>query len=186
MIYVALLRGINVGGNNKIDMKLLKETFERIGMKSVITYINSGNVVFVDMEHTKEEITKILEEAILSEFQLNIKVLLRSINDFENMMKNIPESWKNDKSMRSDVLFLWKEIDNETLLDELKIKPQIDTVLYVPGAVLWTIDKSNITQSGMNKLVGTNLYKKMTVRNVNTTRKIYEIMKELHKTQADI
>ena len=183
MIYVALLRGINVGGNNKIHMKLLKETFERLGMESVITYINSGNVVFVDMKHSKEEITKILEEAIFMDFQLNIKVLLRSINDFEIMMKIIPESWKNDKRMRSDVLFLWEEIDRETLLDELKIKPQIDTVLYVPGAVLWTIDKSNITKSALNKLIGTGIYKKMTVRNVNTTRKLYKIMKELQEAQ---
>lgn len=181
MIYVALLRGINVGGNNKIDMKLLKETFVRIGMESVITYINSGNVVFIDMRHTKEEITALLEEAIFRDFQLNIKVLIRSIDDFEHMIKMLPESWKNDKSMRSDVLFLWEEIDRDTLIDELKIKPEIDTVMYVPGAILWTLDKRNVTKSGLHKLIGNDLYKKMTVRNVNTTRKIYEIMKKLQE-----
>ncbi|MCR1949895.1 MULTISPECIES: DUF1697 domain-containing protein [Clostridium] len=181
MIYVALLRGINVGGNNKIDMKLLKKTFERIGMESVITYINSGNVIFIDMKHTKEEIIELLEEAIFRDFQLNIKVLIRSIDDFENMMKLLPESWKNDKYMRSDVLFLWEEIDKETVIDELKIKPEIDTVMYVQGAILWTLDKENITKSGLNKFIGTDAYKKMTARNVNTTRKIYEIMKGLNE-----
>jgi uncharacterized protein (DUF1697 family) len=181
MIYVALLRGINVGGKNKIDMKLLKETFVRVGMESVRTYINSGNVIFTDMKHTKSEITAFLQEAIFKDFQLKIKVLVRSINDFENMMKVIPESWKNDKSMRSDVLFLWEEIDRETLLAELKIKPQVDTVMYVSGAILWAVNKGNITKSGLQKLVATSLYKNMTVRNVNTTRKIYEIMKELHE-----
>lgn len=180
MIYVALLRGINVGGNNKIDMKLLKETFVGVGMESVTTYINSGNVIFSDMKHTKSEIETFLEEAIFRDFQLRIKVLVRSINDFENIMKVLPESWKNDKSMRSDVLFLWEEIDRETLLTELKIKPQIDTVMYAPGAILWTVDKGNITKSGLQKLIGTSLYKNMTVRNVNTTRKIYEIMKGLN------
>jgi uncharacterized protein (DUF1697 family) len=181
MIYAALLRGINVGGKNKIDMKLLKETFERIGMESVITYINSGNVVFIDMKHTKEKIIELLEEAIFRDFQLNIKVLIRSIDDFEHMIKMLSESWKNDKSMRSDVLFLWEEIDRDTLIDELKIKPEMDTVMYVPGAILWTLDKENITKSGLNKLIGNDLYKKMTVRNVNTTRKLYEIMKGLHE-----
>ena len=184
MIYVALLRGINVGGKNKIDMKLLKETFVRIGMESVITYINSGNVIFIDMKHTKSEITTFLKEAIFRDFQLKIKVLVRSINDFENMMKILPESWKNDKSMRSDVLFLWEEIDRETLLAELKIKPQIDTVMYVSGAILWAVDKENITKSGLQKLVATSLYKNMTVRNVNTTRKIYEIMKGLYEIHS--
>lgn len=48
MIYVALLRGINVGGNNKINMKQLKETFEQAGMLDVVTYINSGNIIFAD------------------------------------------------------------------------------------------------------------------------------------------
>lgn len=181
MIYVALLRGINVGGKNKIDMKLLKETFLGVGMESVITYINSGNVVFIDKKHTKAEITTLLQDAIFRDFQLNIKVLIRSINDFEDMMKVLPESWKNDKTMRSDVLFLWEEVDRETSIDELKINPEIDTLMYAPGAILWTLDKRNITQSGLNKFIGTDLYKKMTARNVNTTRKLYEIMKELQE-----
>ncbi|MGV2794760.1 DUF1697 domain-containing protein, partial [Clostridium perfringens] len=46
MIYIALLRGINVGGNNKIDMKQLKASFERVGMRDVVTYINTGNIIF--------------------------------------------------------------------------------------------------------------------------------------------
>lgn len=178
MIYVALLRGINVGGKNKIDMKLLKETFVRIGMESVVTYINSGNVIFADTQHTKEEMTTLLERAISEDFQLEIQVLVRSINDFEHVIKTIPTSWKNDKDMKCDVLFLWDEIDGETLLRELEIRSDIDTVIYAPGAVLWAVDKCNVTKSGLLKLVGTFLYKKMTVRNVNTTRKIYAIMVE--------
>jgi uncharacterized protein (DUF1697 family) len=181
MVYVALLRGINVGGKNKIQMKLLKETFIRQGMESVVTYINSGNVIFKDTKHTKEEITLLLQNAIFEEFQLDIKVLVRSINDFEQMMKIMPESWKNDESMRADVLFLWEEIDKNTLLDELKNKPQIDTVIYVPGAILWAVDRCNVTKSGLQKLTGTKLIKYMTVRNVNTTRKIYDIMRELQE-----
>ncbi|MDU2461591.1 MAG: DUF1697 domain-containing protein [Clostridium sp.] len=179
MVYVALLRGINVGGKNKIDMKLLKETFVRTGMESVTTYINSGNVIFTDMKHTKTEITNLLEEAIFRYFQLNIKVLIRSLNDFEHMIKVLPESWRNDKNMRSDVLFLWEEFDRKTVINELKIKPEVDTVMYVPGAILWTLDKVNITKSGLNKFIGTDVYKKMTARNFNTTSKIYEIMKGL-------
>lgn len=181
MVYVALLRGINVGGKNKIDMKLLKETFIRVGMESVTTYINSGNVVFTDTKYTKAEIAMLLQKAIFEDFQLDIKVLIRSLDDFDHIMKVLPENWRNDENMKGDVLFLWEEIDRETLLDELKIKPQIDTVLYVSGAILWRIDKRNITKSGLKKLVGTTLYKYMTVRNVNTTRKIYEIMKSIQE-----
>lgn len=182
MVYVALLRGINVGGNNKVDMKLLKETFVQIGMESVITYINSGNVVFIDRERSKAEIALLLEQAILRDFNLTIKVLIRNIDDFESVMKILPQSWRNDDAMKCDVLFLWEEIDKETLLAELKIKPNIDTVMYSPGAIIWSVDKRNVTKSGLIEIVGTALYKKMTVRNVNTARKIFEIMQGVRDT----
>lgn len=97
MIYVALLRGINVGGKNKINMKELKESFEHVGMQSVTTYINSGNIIFENSVHSKEEITTLLQNAIQADFSLEIKVLLRDFNEMEDIMENLPEHWKNDK-----------------------------------------------------------------------------------------
>ncbi|PKM53464.1 MAG: hypothetical protein CVV00_12235 [Firmicutes bacterium HGW-Firmicutes-5] len=177
MIYVALLRGINVGGNNKIDMKLLKETFMRIGMTSVRTYINSGNVIFVDTNHNKDELAQMLQKAILDDFNLDIKVLIRNFNEIEDLIKALPNTWKNDATMKCDVLFLWDEMDTEECLKEIELKPGIDTVITVRGAILWKVDKVNVTKSGLMKLAGKPMYKKMTVRNVNSARKIYEIMK---------
>lgn len=176
MVYVALLRGINVGGNNKVDMKLLKRTFEGIGMKAVATYINSGNVIFTDTEHTKPELAALIEKAVYEAFQFDIKVLIRSMSDFEAMMKILPESWKNDEDMKCDVLFLGEEIDREELPGELGGKPLIDTVMYTPGAILWSVARRNVTKSGLMKLAGSTLYKSMTIRNVNTARKLYDIM----------
>jgi uncharacterized protein (DUF1697 family) len=154
-------------------------------MESVITYINSGNVVFIDRKHAKAEISSLLEQAILRDFNLNIKVLIRSIDDFEPMMKILPPAWKNDAEMKCDVLFLWEEVAKETLSAQLEIKSSIDTVMYSPGVILWSVDKSNVTRSGLLKIVGTALYKKMTVRNVNTTRKIYEIMQRVRDTDLN-
>lgn len=176
MVYIALLRGINVGGNNKIDMKLLKKAFEQVGMKSVITYINTGNIIFTDNVHSKTEISHILEEAIHKNFGLQIKVLVRSIDDFKKVMHALPESWTNDQQMKCDVMFLWDDVDDESVLDQLVIKPEIDTVNYVSGAIIWSVDRNNVNKSGMQKIIGTKLYKQMTVRNINTTRKIYELM----------
>ncbi len=176
MVYIALLRGINVGGNNKIDMKLLKQSFEQVGMTDVVTYINTGNIIFTSKNLSKNELSKILEEAIHNDFGLQIKVVVRSIDDVAIIVNALPETWKNDKDMKSDVLFLWDEIDDETILEQLIIKPDIDTVKYVPGAILWSVDKKNVTKSGMSKIIGSKIYKQVTVRNVNTTRKIYELM----------
>ncbi|WP_102273010.1 DUF1697 domain-containing protein [Cytobacillus massiliigabonensis] len=176
MVHIALLRGINVGGKNKIDMKLLKQTFEQVGMNNVLTYINTGNIIFSCEGPSKTELSRILEEAIQVDFGLQIKVVIRSFDDIKRIIDAIPDTWKNDKDMKSDVMFLWDEIDDESVLLDLVIKPNIDTVKYVPGAILWSVDKKNVTKSGMTKIIGSKLYKQVTVRNVNTSRKIYELM----------
>lgn len=177
MIYVALLRGINVGGNNKIDMKQLKTVVERVGMRSVKTYINTGNIIFSDPdERTKEDIARLLENAIETHFALQIKVLIVSLHDMQRVMDTLPDTWKNDDAMKSDVLFLWEEYDRESVVEELGAKPGIDEIRYVPGAVLWSIDRKNATKSGLSKIIGTPLYRHVTIRNVNTTRKIFAMM----------
>ncbi|PSL41516.1 uncharacterized protein (DUF1697 family) [Planomicrobium soli] len=178
MIYVALLRGINVGGNNKVDMKKLKQVFEEAGMSSVKTYINSGNIIFTDTNRSKKEITAVLEEAIYSHFDLQIKVLVYSFDEFKPIAEAIPAEWTNDTEMKSDVLFLWEEVDTESVLDALTVKPEIDTVYYVQGAVLWSVDRNNVTKSGMAKIIGTPLYKLVTIRNINTARKLYAMMQK--------
>lgn len=179
MIYVALLRGINVGGNNKVDMKELKKGLEQAGMLSVQTYINSGNIVFAEDNHGKEELSPLLEAVILKHFDLDIKVLVYSFNDFQQIAASIPEDWTNDKEMKSDVWFLWDAVDDESVLKNVAIKPEIDRVKYIPGAILWSVDKDQVTKSGISKVVGTRLYKLITVRNVNTVRKLLELMEDM-------
>lgn len=176
MVYIALLRGINVGGKNKINMKILKQTFEQAGMENVVTYINTGNIIFTSQSKSKNELSDILEEAIHKAFGFDIRVVVRSFEDIKRIISAIPDTWKNDNEMKSDVLFLWDEIDEESVLENLDIKPSIDTVKYVPGAILWSVEKKNVNMSGMSKIIGKKVYKQVTVRNVNTARKIYELM----------
>ncbi|MCM3749493.1 DUF1697 domain-containing protein [Paenibacillus pasadenensis] len=176
MIYAALLRGINVGGNNKIDMKQLKTTFEGIGLQKVKTYINSGNIVFTDDSHSAQELPGLLEQAIAADFGLTIPVMIRSLEDLQPIMDRLPDDWTNDSAMRSDVLYLWDDVDDEKVLEQLPAKEGIDRILYVKGAVLWSFDRDLAGKSGMHKIIGTKLYRRMTVRNVNTARKIYELM----------
>ncbi|MFC9709386.1 DUF1697 domain-containing protein [Paenibacillus sp. NPDC056933] len=179
MIYVALLRGINVGGNNQINMKQLKETFEQAGMLDVVTYINSGNIIFADHQERSDanaELAQILEQAITVDFSLQIKVMVRNLDEIRTVIQALPEEWTNDATAKSDVMFLWDEVNDVSVLDRLPIKPEIGTLLYVPGAILYSVSKEDASKSGMNKLVGSKVYAYMTVRNVNTTRKIYTLM----------
>lgn len=179
MMYVALLRGINVGGKNKVDMKQLKQAFEEAGMSSVLTYINSGNILFADSSHSKVQLAPLLEQVIYSHFDLQIKVLVYDENEFRKIAESVPEDWSNDQQKKSDVLFLWEDVDKETVLDQLTAKPEIDRVQYVPGAILWSVDKDKVTRSGLLKIVGSELYQRVTVRNVNTVRKILGLLQKM-------
>lgn len=174
MIYVALLRGINVGGNNKIGMKQLKETFEQAGMQEVVTYINSGNIIFIDHQKRMDahmELSELLEQAIAADFDLQIKVLVRDMDEMTSVMQALPSNWTNDNQA-----FLWEEINDADVLEKLPLKPGIGKLIYVPGALLYSVGREEATRSGMNKLASSKIYSYMTVRNVNTTRKIYALM----------
>jgi uncharacterized protein (DUF1697 family) len=176
MIYVALLRGINVGGKNKMAMPRLKRTFEEVGLTDVTTYINSGNVIFKDSRRKPATIISALEKAIEQDFGFQIKLLIRDLAAIRKTIKALPDNWTNDNSMKCDVMFLWDGFDRKDILDDLKIKPDIEDVVYVPGAIIWRVDRPNVTRSGMIKLIGTDLYKGMTIRNCNTVRKLAELM----------
>ena len=176
MIYVALLRGINVGGKNKVDMGKLKAIFEDAGMRDVTTYINSGNVVFKDNRRKPATIAKALEKAIEADLGFRIGVLLRDLPAIKKLLKALPARWTNDADMRCDVLFLWEKFDRKDVLQELTIKPDIEDVRYVPGALFWRVDRSNVMKSSLPKIIGTDLYKGMTIRNANTVRKVGELM----------
>ncbi|MGE0161203.1 MAG: DUF1697 domain-containing protein [Gemmatimonadales bacterium] len=176
MTWVALLRGINVGGNRAVSMKTLKEVFEDAGMDGVRTYINSGNVVFSTTRRSPARIAPLLEEAIEARFGFAVDVLVVSEARLREVVAAIPATWTNDQATRCDVLFLWDDVDRRGILDELPVRQGIDTVRYAPGAVIWRIDRKNIGKSRMAKLVGTALYKRMTIRNCNTARKLLALM----------
>ena len=87
MKYVALLRGINVGGNNKIAMAVLKASFESAGFTDVSTYINSGNVLFETKTADTEKIAAEIEALISSQFLLEIPVVVRTAESIQTIMK---------------------------------------------------------------------------------------------------
>ena len=178
MIYVALLRGINVGGNNKVDMKKLKTTFESLGYTNVVTYINSGNIIFEDFSNGKDRLAGEIEDAIKRDFQLDIKVMVKSFKEIELICQQLSDTWVKDEVMRTDVMFLWEDFDSPEILQHLKINP-VDNVKYAPGAVLWNVEYADYSKSGISKLAGTEIFRNMTVRNVNTVRKLYKIMEDM-------
>ncbi len=176
MRYIALLRGINVGGNNKVEMKRLKVAFLNNGFENVETYINSGNVIFDSNLKEKTTIATNVEVVIQNEFGLKVPVIVKTTEEFLKINNKIPDHWKNDLDRKSDVLFLWNDFDNKETLQYFSGSPEAETVIYVPGAILWNIDRKQYNNSSVRKFFGTKLYKNMTARNINTVRKLCELL----------
>jgi uncharacterized protein (DUF1697 family) len=175
MTYVAFLRGINVGGNSIVSMAAIKETFITLGLSDVRTYINSGNVLFASRATNIERLTARVEKALEQHTGMAIKVFLMDHAALRRLVNAIPRDWVDDESMRTYVLLLWHDIDDQAILDQLPTKPGIDELKYVPGAVIWRIDRDNVGKSRMTRLVGTPNYRKITMRSVNTMRKLNEL-----------
>src|SRR5215213_4002914 len=105
-VVVALLRAVNVGGNNMISMKSLKESFERMGFQHVTTYINSGNIIFTTKETDARKLEKKIEQMLVKDYQLDSRVVVRSFSEMTNLVESLPESWNADSDWRYNVIFL--------------------------------------------------------------------------------
>lgn len=173
MKYVALLRGINVGGNRKVPMAELRHVFENQGFADVSTYINSGNVIFsADIEPCAVDI----ERAIAEQFGFIVDTLIISQPKLTSIAEALPNEWTNDTEHKSDVAFLFSGIDKPGILSTIGYNPVVESMIYLPGVIITNISRRNQPKSSLLRLMGTPLYRRMTIRNVNTVRKLARLV----------
>jgi uncharacterized protein (DUF1697 family) len=184
--YVALLRGINVGGKNIVAMKSLKENFERLGFKDVSTYINSGNVLFRAAPADARKLEAKIDAMLAREHGLKGATVVRSHREMSRLKKTISANWyRKAEDWRYNVMFLRDAIDSEEVLDGIVVEPDIEHVVYCPGALLWASRVSDLTRSAWAKLPSHPIYKQMTVRNINTTSKICSLLEAMHQKKRE-
>ncbi len=113
MRYVALLRGINVGGNNMIKMEKLRATFESLGFENVKSYINSGNLAFDTRKSEDAKLAAKIHDAIEKDFGFDISVMVRPVSEVEKLVKENPfeGQFENDKDLH--LFFLNEELSKE-------------------------------------------------------------------------
>ncbi len=176
MRYVALLRGINVGGRTLVKMADLKTCFEDLGFGGVSTYIASGNVLFESDEDDAAKLTARIEAAIEQRFELPVKVVVLDQLAYSRITEAIPKAWIGDGALRANVAFVRRGTDAEQVVRELEPDPAIEEVKAVDGAILWATRRDALNRSVMRKLIGGAAYKELTVRNLNTTLKLHELL----------
>ncbi len=87
-IYIAMLRGINVGGQKIVKMEKLRASFEKLGFRRVRTYVQSGNVIFEAAKASSNRLSKIIEEKILSDFGFSVPVVLRTSDEMKKIVND--------------------------------------------------------------------------------------------------
>jgi len=171
MKYVALLRGINVGKGARVPMKTLKSLFEGLGLSNVVTYLNSGNVVF-ESEHSAAELTQLIEDELERAFGEKIPTLVKTSTQMIEIAESIPSEWGNNEREQTYVAYLYSDVADPSLVSELPIKRQFMNIFYAHEAIVWNIKREDYNRSQITKIVGHSSYARMTTRNVNTARKL--------------
>src|SRR6266849_7453622 len=133
MKYLALLRGINVGGNAPVNMAKLKEVCIKTGFTNVLTYINSGNVLFESKEHDSTRLTKEIEELLQKNF-FAMKTVILSYEELQQVMKHTPNTWKTE-DLRKYIAFIKPPSSPEDVIKEVQLKEDIDFIDPGPGVV---------------------------------------------------
>ncbi len=178
MIYIALLRGVNVGGKGIVSMATLKDCFEAHGFTSVKTYINSGNIMFSAPKTATEKLAEQLEKAIERGTKLHVKVLVKTLDQLQVIASSVPKI-ADDPAIRCYVLFLWPTADSPSVLQNLPSNPELETLQYVPGAVVHTVAKKDAAKGRLSRVAGTPLYQDITMRNITTVRKLVTLASQL-------
>lgn len=176
--YVALLRGINVGGNNLIRMPALKACFEAHGFKDVVTYIQSGNVLFTAPAEPAARLAPRVEALLSATFgHYQASVVLRSDKELRAIVARAPAGFgKQPETYRYDVIFLKPPLTAAAAIKDVPVKPGVDVATAGTGVLYFSRLISKATQSRLGKVAAMPIYKSLTIRNWNTTSTLLRMM----------
>ncbi len=182
--YLALLRGINVGGNNIIKMTDLKTAFEEMGFSDVVTFIQSGNVIFSSENKDLNHLTQTIEKQLSKKFNYHSVVVVISSQQLNEVIKDAPPGFgtQNDK-YRYDVIFLKPPLTSKEAIKQIKLREGIDQASTGKHALYFARTMENITKSYVSKIVALPIYKSMTIRNWNSTSKLLALMEAVTRNE---
>ena len=177
--YLALLRGINVGGNNLIRMPALKAAFEADGYEDVRTYIQSGNVIFTAPRTRTVELTHRIEEMLAPAFDYVPTVVVRNRSQMRAIVDGAPPGFGSEpESYRYDVIFLKEPLTAKAAMAHVEMHPDVDAAHPGPGVLYFWRLMALATRSRLNRIASSAIYPNVTIRNWNTTTKLLRMMEE--------
>jgi uncharacterized protein (DUF1697 family) len=185
-LYVALLRGINVGGSNLIRMSALKACFEAQGLRDVSTYIQSGNVLFTAGRSNQHVLTSQIEKVLSKTFAYRSRVIVRSFEQMKAIVERAPRGFGGRPSAyRYDVVFLKHPLTADEAMKSMTAKPGVDRIIAGDGVLYCSRRISKAAESHLSRVVGKPVYQNMTIRNWNTTDKLLALMERIQIRVSD-
>jgi uncharacterized protein (DUF1697 family) len=173
--YLALLRGINVGGQNLVKMAELRPAFESMGFAEVATYIASGNVLFRAPRQRREELAARIESKLTRRFARQLKVVLLTETDLRAVVEGAPRGFGGDAHLW-DVVFVRKPLTAKAAFALVEIREGVDRAWPGRGVVYFSRLAAKATASRLNKVASLPEYKNMTIRSWSTTTKLLALM----------
>lgn len=177
MTYVALLRGINVGGKNAIGMPALRTCVERQGFQAVATYIQSGNVIFATSDKDARAVAARIERALAHSFGFEVPIVLQSRAQLQRVIDRVPAAWKRGVDLRRNIAFLRPPLTARRAIEDVEVKDGVDEVSAGPAVLYLSTRMDALTRSRLNKLAMKPSYKQMTIRTYNTCQKVLGLMR---------
>lgn len=177
MRYIALLRGINVGGNNKVPMVELRACIENAGFENVSTYINSGNVLFDTDETDAARLVERCEYAIETYFGFPVRVSVISKEELEAALEHAPRWWDSDPGSKHNALFVIAPATSEAVMAAVgEPKPEYEQVASYGSVIFWSAPVKTFGRTRWSRIVAMPAYQDVTIRGANTAKKLRELV----------
>jgi len=174
--FVALLRGINVGGRNPVAMADLREMFDTEGYGAVSTYIQSGNVLF-ETDSRRDALEDDIEAMLERRLGFPLLVVVRSHRQLRNIVDKAPNGFGGTPdTYHSDVIFLKGPMSPRRAMRVVELREGVDQAWTGSGVLYFARVSARRTQSRMGRIVGTPEYQQMTIRSWTTTTKLLDLL----------
>ena len=178
--FLALLRGINVGGHNIIAKDDLRACFQDLGFGGVRTYIQSGNIVFRADGTSVDDLIATIEQRLSERFAYDAQVVVLSYRDYQTVLRAAPDGWGIDERQKHNACFTLPCLDPAGVIAQLPAPTDsLETVTLGPRVLFWSIPKQQPSRTTYAKLPAARVYRQLTIRNHNTVFKLRDLLETL-------
>ncbi|MDO5573531.1 MAG: DUF1697 domain-containing protein [bacterium] len=176
--YVALLRGINISGKNKVPMAELKSGFMEAGFTDVSTYLNSGNVIFSSVMDNLADITEKVGSMIRERFDLSIPVYIISTKALKEILDHAPDWWGDEsKEIYDNLIFIMAPATYEEVYNEIgEPKRELEQIENYRDTIFWSFSRKDYAKTNWwSKTASADIGSRLTIRTANTVRKLMQL-----------